>query len=181
MYFSSDATKENAVTRRLPAERSPPKCPGSNLIFTWYDGVVELSRRHLAVKLVLCGAEVQEVLRYFRALRHEPVLLPAGSAALYDQLTSLKGPKCHPLTRRTSLNKAGYEKLYLTFRFITPVEMESVSLQRKRLVTVRMWFFISYTMIPLAQTPRTNSPTTGLFSLPTRWNITPYSGSCWAI
>ncbi|KAG7236360.1 hypothetical protein INR49_001057 [Caranx melampygus] len=53
--------------------------------------------------------------------------------------------------------------------------MESVSLQRKRLVTVRTWFFISYTMIPLTQTPNTSSPITGLFSLPTRWNITPYS------
>lgn len=64
---------------------------------------------------------------------------------------------------------------------LTPVDMESVSLQRKRLVTIRMWFFISYTMIPFAQTPKTNSPTTGLFSLPTRWNKTPYSGNCWAI
>lgn len=64
---------------------------------------------------------------------------------------------------------------------LTPVEMESVSLHRKRLVTVLIWFLISYTMIPLALTPRTSSPTMGFFSLPTRWNTTPYSGSCWAI
>lgn len=63
----------------------------------------------------------------------------------------------------------------------TPVHMLSVSLQMKRLVTVRRWFFISYTMIPLAQTPKTHSPITGLFSLPTRWNRIPYSGNCWAI
>lgn len=64
---------------------------------------------------------------------------------------------------------------------LTPVEMESVSLHRKRLVTVRIWFLISYTMIPLALTPRTRSPNTGFLSRPTRWNTTPYSGSCWAI
>lgn len=57
---------------------------------TWYHGVVELARRHLAVKLVLCRAEVQEVLRYFGAFCHEAVLFPAGSATFYDQLTSLK-------------------------------------------------------------------------------------------
>lgn len=78
-------------------------------------------------------------------------------------------------------SNALYSKNWLKCLFFTPVDMESVSLQRKRRVTVRRWFFISYTMIPLAQTPKTNSPTTGLFSRPTRWNITPYSGNCWAI
>lgn len=42
------------------------------------------------MKLVLCRAEVQEVQGYFGALRYKNVLLPAGPAALYDQLASLK-------------------------------------------------------------------------------------------
>lgn len=52
--------------------------------------MVELSRRHLAVKLVLCRAEVQEVLCYFRAFCHKTVLFPAGSTTLYNQFTPLK-------------------------------------------------------------------------------------------
>lgn len=153
--------------------------PELNVICTWYHSVVELSRRHLAVKLVLCRAEVQEVLGYLWALCHETVLFPTGSATLYDQFAPLKDRKMSSM--KDIMTKGSCEKLNLTSKLFTPVDTESVSLQRKRLVTVRMWFFISYTMIPLAQTPKTNSPTMGLFSLPTRWNITPYSGNCWAI
>lgn len=149
------------------------KCDSRPGIMVW------LSWRDVISLWNLCCAE-QRFRRYwaiFELSVTKPCFFPLGPPHSMISLRLWKTHKCHPLGTGSQMSCEVFDLRY-TF---TPVEMESVSLQRKRLVTVRMWFFISYTMIPLAQTPKTNSPTTGLFSLPTRWNITPYSGNCWAI
>ena len=51
--------------------------------------VCELSGGHLAVELVLCGAEAEQVLGDLRALRLEGVFLPTW-AALNGELTPLR-------------------------------------------------------------------------------------------
>lgn len=177
IYFSSDGTEEIPVTWCLLADLS---CQGPSIKCDSRPGTtVWLSCRDVISLWNLCCAE-QRLRRYcaiFELSVMKPCFFPLGPPHSMISLRLWKTHKCHLLETRSQMS---YEALDLTSTF-TPVEMESVSLQRKRLVTVRMWFFISYTMIPLAQTPKTNSPTTGLFSLPTRWNITPYSGNCWAI
>lgn len=139
----------------------------------------------------LCCAE-QRFRRYcaiFELSVIKPCFFPLGPPHSIISLRRWKTDTSHRtftlsfITKWTVQSNISYCKIWLKFLplIFTPVDMESVSLQRKRLVTARRWFFISYTMIPLTQTPNTNSPTTGLFSRPTRWNITPYSGNCWAI
>lgn len=84
----------DAFIWREKEKSCPCLCPSSTCLkpsfLTGDHGVVELSWRHLTVKLVLSWAEVQEVLCYFWAFCHKAVLFPAGPTTLYNQLTPLK-------------------------------------------------------------------------------------------
>lgn len=51
--------------------------------------MAELPGTHLAVELVLPGAETKEVLRNLRTLCYKAVLLTTGTTTLYGQLTML--------------------------------------------------------------------------------------------
>lgn len=103
--FSSEEIEGNVLVINLSIDLSIKKNIIPKPLLTWYQTVVQLSWSHLAVELVLCRAEVQEILCYFWTLCDKTVLFPTWPTTLDYQLTTLRSDtKYHILFFMTNLS-----------------------------------------------------------------------------